>query len=137
MKCVIYYFYDFPTHKDKLNWNTHTAEICYTRKSWLDGKSDTGTSLPNSKSPDQANVADKFTNLNETSESTSVTSDITSSLAEAPDVHALLASDLVQLGGSQHAQDLISDSLNVTNELIKRHVIGIILAILCRPICLF
>ena len=56
---VTNYFCGFSRHKDKLKWHTHTAKHLHTPKRWLDRKSDTGTSPPDSNYPSQANVADK------------------------------------------------------------------------------
>ena len=55
-----YYFCDFPTHKDKLKWHTHTMEPCRNHKNWLEIKHDAATYPSNPKSTDKENVPIKY-----------------------------------------------------------------------------
>ena len=110
---MIYYLYDLPTNKDKLKWHTHTVETWHTRKRWLESKNDNITSPSDYKYPDQANVSKKSTIITEPTELATTTSDRTSTLTEVPDINALLATALGQLGDNQLYQDFISDDINV------------------------
>ena len=110
---VIYYLCFWPTHKDKLKWHPHTVETCHTRKHCLESKNDNITSPSDYKSPDKANVSKKVTIITEPTHLATTTSDRTSTLTEVPNIDALLAAALGQLGDNQLDQEFISDALNV------------------------
>ena len=91
-------------------------ETCHIHNFWMEIKHDTGTSQYKSKSTAQANVANKFTILSESSDSATTTSDSNYAFTAVSDVNDLLAAALDQLGDNQLALYLISDALNVINK---------------------
>ena len=110
---MTYYLCDCPTHKDKLKWQTHTAETCRTHKIWLESKNYSSNYPLGYRSSYQENLVTNSNILSEPSGSAITNSDNTSSLVEVHDINALLEVALDQLGDNHISQDLISDALNV------------------------
>ena len=75
-------------------------------------------------------MAQKSTILTEPSDLDTTTYDSTYDITEVPGFNALLAASLRKFGDNQLARYLTYDARNIINELLKRHIFGITLAIL-------
>ena len=106
-----WYFCDYPNHRDRAKWHTHSAETCRTRKRWLKNKKKI-----------TANEADIDNDTDEVPSDTSEEEtpepkpdDATSSASK--DVTSLLATALNLLSDNPQARDLIADAINAAQNM--------------------